>query len=248
MWHSPGPKESKTWIRRFWKGCGIHVSKQTLPQIASVISLSPDIQTAAGKRRRTGSPSNGIHWQDWFVWPVLDKWGSKSVLCWTRLLSCTYMSIPSLDISLPFPSSIYFTSLISFYPFPVFLLRERVCTKVSNFLMSEAEKEKKKFICAYPPELLIARKRRENFQAGELLLVADVAWSCEKGGCEREKWALRSRAVKSSVSWGLHWPPESTCGSRQPPDEGTPSMLSHFRWTWPLARPKPEPLLRAILI
>lgn len=53
--------------------------------------------------------------------------------------------------------------------------------------MSEVEKEKKKFICAYPPELLIARKRRENFQAGELLLVADVAWSCEKGGCEREK-------------------------------------------------------------
>ena len=258
QWQSPGPKESKTWapcspycgeIRRFWKGCGIHVSKQTLPQIASVISLSPDIQTAAGKKRRTESPSNGIHWQDWFAWLIFDKWDSKSVRCWTRLLSCTCMSILSLGISLPFPSSISFTSFISFYPFSLFLLRERVCTKNSNFSCLRQKKRKGNLYVHYPPELLIARKKRENFQAGELLLVADVAWNCEKGGCGWEKGALRSRAVKSSVSWGLHWPPESTCGSRQPPDEGTlpcpistvPFTLSPFCQTWPLARPKPEP-------
>lgn len=186
MWHSLRPKESKSWaspsphcgeMRRFWKGCGIHVSKQTLPQIASVISPSPpDIQTEA-RKRRTGSPSNGIHWQGWSLWPTLDIWGS---LCFAEHV-CYWTSVcPShpLSTSLPFPSSISFSSLISFYPF--FFLKEDFAFKKIPIFSQLRQRRRKRNLPVYdPPEL--TGKMRETFEAGEVLLVVDAAWNRGKG-------------------------------------------------------------------
>lgn len=254
MWHSLRPKESKSWaspsphcgeMRRFWKGCGIHVSKQTLPQIASVISPSPpDIQTEA-RKRRTGSPSNGIHWQGWSLWPTFDIWGS---LCFAEHV-CYWTSVcPShpLSTSLPFPSSISFSSLISFYPFFFFLQEDFAFKKNSNFLTAEAEKEKKEFTCVWSTW---ANREDERELRGR--------WGAVGGWCSLESWEGMGVDGRNEL-WGqepgiaLSGPPSSR-GLPWPRGRLQLQMASrrghspqlHFPQSPPCPLPpaKPDPLL-----
>lgn len=153
MWHSPGPKGSKTW-GPLWKGEKVlkgmwQPGQQTLSQIADLISPSPDIQGRSKGENNRKSYKWTLGEAD--VWPTSDKWGGKSVRCWTCLFCASVY--PSLPSSFPysFPSFSFltslFSSLFSFYPFSLFLLKEKCALKNSNFLMAELEKEQKEFAC-----------------------------------------------------------------------------------------------------